>query len=98
MSYQKTGAGLATIGDAAKVANYVLTVPYLPRISQHLMRLHELEVQSGVESNLAGVGLKHVEKPLSWYVWYREQPLAGPLAVAGLIAIPFVVGYLVGKR
>jgi hypothetical protein len=47
--------------------------------------------------DVPGIGLCRVVTPLKIYVATRKNPYIIPLAIAGILGVPFFLGYLFGK-
>jgi len=95
----KQYAGKAgSILDSAKV---ILEDPALPEITGYILELNRLEQKApkkgGAPSKTKGVGLKRVIVPLKYYVAYRKNPIVGYIAIAAILGLPFMLGYLLGK-
>lgn len=84
--------------DSAKV---ILEDPALPEITGYILELSQLEQRApkkgGAPSKTKGVGLKRIVVPLKYYVAYRKNPLIGYIALAAILGLPFMLGYLLGK-
>lgn len=88
---------------ALQAAGYVIEDPALPEVTKLLLELHALEQKARKPGapppkKEPGIGLKRVVKPLRMYVKARKNPLYGFAIVAGALAVPFLFGYLVGKK
>ena len=93
---------ISQAGDIIKTGTTVLSDPALPKIVGMVMELNSLEksaAASGPSSGSTGqgIGLRKVVKPLELFVYYRKNEWILPVAVAGLVGLPFLLGYVVGK-
>lgn len=82
--------------DSAKV---ILDDPALPEVTGLILKLNKIETKTkpGAPTQ-KGIGLRRIITPLKIYVKTREQPVLGYAIIAGVVAIPFALGYLFGKR
>lgn len=88
------------VSGAVSAGKAVLDDPYLPEVSALVMRLKAAEakrVDAGGKP-AKGIGLGGIVGPLRLYVTTKESPVIGYAALAGILAIPFLAGYFVGKR
>ena len=103
---KKYGAKIGTLVAPAKA---ILDDPALPEVVSLVMELKALKAAKkkglgsldGVSlggSSLGDIGLKDIVGPLRYYVGIKKQPALGYLTAATLFAIPFAIGYMVGKR
>lgn len=86
--------------DSAKV---ILDDPALPEVTSLILKLNKLEQKKPKMGGppvpvTKGIGLHRVVKPLRLYVKTREQPVLGYVIIAAAVGIPFMLGYLIGKR
>lgn len=91
-------------GDIIKTGTTILNDPALPKIIANVVELNSLEksdakTPSGQASGATGqgIGLRKVVRPLELFVFYRKNPWIAPVAIGGLIGLPFVLGYLLGR-
>lgn len=108
MSYTKTTLGprgrstldglLDTASSALDAAKYILEDPALPKITYSVVELHSLE-QRGAKPGTSkpGIGLNRFVTPLQTYVKMRRNPIIGYAALAGIVSIPVMIGYILGK-
>lgn len=104
---KKYGTQISKLVAPAKA---ILDDPALPEVVSLVMELKALRAakrQKGLGSlgdsawggsSLGDIGLKDIVGPLRYYVGIKKQPALGYLTAATLFAIPFAIGYLVGKR
>lgn len=83
----------------------VLEDPYLPEIACRINQLHAIEKKTPLPpcaktppGKRGGIGLRNVAPVLRAYVYAEQHPIVKPVAIAALLGVPFLVGYLVGKR
>jgi hypothetical protein len=97
--YAKGQELLGVAGGVVAAGKAVLEDPYLPEVTSLVMRLQASEQKSGGKAGAPskGVGLKNIVTPLRFYVTTKENPIVGIAAVAGILAVPFLAGYLFGK-
>jgi hypothetical protein len=101
MSYYRTTGALTDlvptgIGNAAQAVKIIVEDPALPKLVQHVIRLNELE-KSDTGPTTKGLGLDKVEPYVAMYVRVRERPWTGVVAAGALLAVPFLIGYGIGK-
>jgi hypothetical protein len=91
-------------GGVIKAGTTILQDPALPKIVANVMELNSLEKKSpstsssGSSSGGQGIGLNKVVRPLEAFVFYRKNEWILPVALAGVVGAPFLLGYLFGKR
>jgi hypothetical protein len=87
--------------DIIKTGTTVLNDPALPQIIGMVVELNSLEKKAASSpssgSTGQGIGLRKVVKPLELFVFYRKNEWILPVAIGGLIGLPFLLGYVVGK-
>ena len=49
-------------------------------------------------AKVPGIGLSNIVLPLKAYVYTQEHSWVIPVAIGAVLAIPFLIGYKVGKR
>ena len=88
------------LGTGVDVAND----PYFNETVCHIGQLHAISTGAAVTdcavtpSGLpGGVGLEAAQTPLRFYVYAKQNIWVWPLVVAGLLGLPFFLGYEVGK-
>lgn len=99
-------------GGILQATKYILEDPALPEIATQVIKLHNLQQNAtyyktissapkalhGPPGVVPGIGLRDIVTPLKMYVKFKEQPILGYAALAGVLAVPFLLGYFVGKR
>jgi hypothetical protein len=85
------------------VAKNVIQDPALPEVTSLMLKLHALEQKSTkpgapAPAPVKGIGLSRAVKPLRMYVAVRQEPILGYALVAGILAIPFLAGFGVGRH
>jgi hypothetical protein len=103
MSYTKLGGigqYLETASNVLGATKTILEDPALPRVTTLVMELHSLQPKSKGASGppSKGIGLNKIVGPLEFYVATQRNPILGYAVVAGILAVPFLVGYAVGKK
>lgn len=103
MSYTKLGGigqYLETASSVLGATKTVLEDPALPRVTALVMELHALQPKSkgGGGPPSKGIGLNKIVAPLQFYVATQRNPLLGYAVIAGVLAVPFLLGYAVGKK
>lgn len=84
--------------DILKTAGTVLNDPALPQVVGMVAELHSMEPPSKPGGAPGpGIGLNTIVKPLQAFVFYRKNTWVLPVAVAGLIGLPFFLGYTFGR-
>ncbi len=94
-------AAVEGIYTAGGVIPIILEDPGLPLLTREIVRLHTVEQRypstgpAGTPGK--GIGLVRIVPIVKGYTWYRENPTMGLLAGLGIVAIPFLLGYVAGK-
>jgi hypothetical protein len=93
----------ASVGGTVKD---ILDDPYLPEIACYVEQLHAInnnlplpvcqQLPPGLPGQ--GVGLQKIRPFVRGYVYAEQHPWMKPVALAALFGVPFLVGYLVGRR
>lgn len=87
--------------EIIKTGTTVLSDPALPQIIGMVVELNAMEKSAANTpssgSTGQGIGLRKVVKPLELFVFYRKNEWVLPVAIAGLVGLPFLLGYVVGK-
>lgn len=105
-SFMRTRRPVATSGlsdwiqkgtDILKTGTTVLSDPALPQIVGMVAELHAMGPKTPSGATAPGIGLQAVVKPLEVFVFYRKNTWVLPVALAGIIALPFFLGYTLGK-
>ena len=102
-------SGVTKVKGLVAPAKAILDDPALPEVVSLVMELKAIRAakKKGLgslgdtafsKSSLGDIGLKDIVKPLRYYVGLQKQPALGYLTAAVLFAIPFTIGYVVGKR
>lgn len=96
---------LATIKQVGGQAISVLEDPYLPEMACRVAQLNAIEMKRPVPycpatpgGKTGGIGLRKVAPVMRAYVYAEQHPIVKPVAVAAVIGVPFLLGYLVGRR
>jgi hypothetical protein len=92
-----------TTSDVANAVQYILEDPALPQVAGLLIELHNLSGPSSVHNvtqaaHAVGIGLNKAIVPLQLVVQVKKNPILGYLTIGAVLAIPFMLGYLLGKR
>jgi len=87
----------AKYGKVTTAAYDILTDPALPQVADLVNKIKATE-PPGKPGQKAGVGLKRLVPPLKMYLAYRKNPALGMMALVAVLAIPFTLGYILGKR
>lgn len=104
MSYTKLGGigqYLETASSVLGATKTILEDPALPRVTALVMELHSLQPKSSGGSSggsSKGIGLNKIVGPLEFYVATQRNPILGYAVIAGVLAVPFLLGYAVGKK
>lgn len=88
------------VDDLASVANQVLTDPALPQVIYLMNRIVNAPSSGGAAPSSGGVptiNLQDFVGPLEVVAWYRENPVWGKVAIAGVVLFPVLVGYVLGR-
>lgn len=87
--------------NALVIGKALLEDPALPEVAGLVMRLQRTENGGRAPSSSSGggrgIGLRNAVLPLKFYVAAKEQPILGYAVVVGILAIPFIAGYLTGR-
>lgn len=90
----------SVVGTSVDVASD----PYLQETLCHIGQLKQINAGQSVgtctdtaDDLAGGVGLRSVVKPLRAYVWAQQNKWIYPVIAAGILGIPFLIGYDVGK-
>ena len=89
MAYTAMSGVMSTATAAAAIA----TDPYLPEVTNLVLKLKELEKDGGGK----GVGLRNVVGPLRFFVKTQEKPWILPTTVIGVFGLVFAAGYFARK-
>jgi hypothetical protein len=107
MDYASLGSldAINTVISAVDAAGYIVDDPALPQIINSIQELHALEVTSATTSSGRasgstghGIGLRNFVMPIKAYVQIKKNPILGYLTIGAILSIPFVLGYLYGKK
>ena len=108
MSYERKqglGMSVAELASATSSLTRALTDPYLPEAICRAKQLYAIQTGSKPSSctptplNLTGgVGIKKAIRPMRGVVYAEQHRWVYPAAVAAILGVPFVLGYLIGKR
>ena len=96
MRYRALHGVSSNISGVLASAEAILADPALPVVTKSIIELRDLENKGGTGES--GIGLKRIVKPLQLYVRVRKTPILGVAIVAGLLSVPFLLGYGIGKR
>ncbi len=99
---KETLANLKTnLGPAAAIAAAIANDPALPAVLTRLGTIRTLAARSssssGGGSNSSGLGLSRLVRPLDAYIYTQRNPWAVPAGVAAVLAVPFLLGYALGR-
>ena len=82
----------------------VVSDPYFNETLCHIGQLHAISTGAAVTDCAVtpaglpgGVGLEAAQTPLRFYVYAKQNIWVLPLVVAGILGLPFLLGYEVGK-
>lgn len=94
------------MASALDTALNIVKDPALPALVNRMTVLRDLEVaDSGASaptgptppSSTPGIGLHRAVSALDSYIWFRRNRWVAPVAVGGLILIPSLIGFLIGR-
>lgn len=91
---------LAKIPQYTDIVLSVLEDPALPVIINDVRILDAMPSSSAKpnQPKRKGVGLDVAVKPLEYYIWTRRHPTQTKFVVAGIVALPVLLGFLLGSR
>ncbi len=79
--------------------------PYLVEGACMITQLHAIETKKPVPTcartpggRTGGIGLRKAVPVFRAYVYAEQHPWVKPVAVAAAVGVPFLLGYLVGRR
>lgn len=102
--------GLGSLGadtalEAAGVALTTIQDPYLPELLCRMKQLAAIEKKQTLPACQAqpltlrgGIGLRNAMLPMRGYVYAQQHKWAYAVAAIGLIGLPILVGYQIGKH
>lgn len=85
-------------------AQGVIEDPYLPELVCLTTQLRAVEARKPLPvcqptiPRAGGIGLRKAVPLVKAYVYAEQHPWVKPVAVAAALGIPFLLGYLVGRR
>jgi hypothetical protein len=86
-------------------ATAVLNDPYLSEAACYVSQLSAIENKTPMPvcprlppGKTGGIGLHKFLPAMRAYVFAEQHPVVKPLAVAAVLGVPFLVGYLAGRR
>lgn len=89
------------LGTAAKI----ISDPYLPEAACRVSQLHAIENKKAVPTCATtpagrggGIGIRKAMPLLRGYVYAERHPVVKPLAIAGALGVPLLIGFLLGRR
>lgn len=95
---------ITTTLKGVSAAADVVSDPYLPETICHIEQLSQIkkgqrvQICGQVPPGLpGGVGLEKAQMPLRAYVYAEQNTWVYPAAIAAVVGIPFLFGYLIGK-
>lgn len=95
----------STVVAAGSAALNVAADPYLPEVICRVQQLSQIENGKAVQEckkmplNLqGGIGLRKAMVPLRGYVFAEQHPWAYAVAAIGLVGLPILIGYQIGKH
>jgi hypothetical protein len=96
---------LNNAGGALGTGSKVVTDPYLPEVLCRVNQLAQIEQRVPITAcaktppgRTGGIGLRKVVAPLRAYVYAEQRPWIQPVAIAAAVGVPFVLGYLLGRK
>lgn len=96
---------LKTALSVSGQATAVLSDPYLSEAACYVSQLSAIENKTPMPvcqrlppGRTGGIGLRKVLPAMRGYVFAEQHPLVKPLAVAAVLGVPFLLGYLAGRR
>lgn len=95
---------VSSVENAVGTTFDVASDPYFPETLCHIAQLKQIrsgQAYSACAETVAnlpgGVGLDKLQLPLRFYVYGRANPWVFPVAIAAVLALPFLFGYELGK-
>ena len=106
--YQRTRRQPSSLGgvlDTISIAADVASDPYFPELVCRVQQLKELDrgrprnacSYTDDQGSDRGVGLRRGMPVLRAYVYAQAHPWVYPLAIAGAIGLPMLIGYHLGR-
>jgi len=99
--------GLLGLGDLSSTITTVADVtadPYFPEVVCHVQQLQQIErgqepqeCPESPDGLMGGVGLRSAMPGLRAYVEVKKHPWLLPVAIVGVLAIPFLLGVRYGR-
>ncbi len=96
---------LEQLKNAGVQALNIAADPYLPEMICKVSQLHAIEVGQAVPTcpktppgKIGGVGMRNLMPVVRGYVYAQQHPPVKVLAIAGVLGVPFLLGYLLGRR
>lgn len=95
---------ISSLFNAVGIAADVTADPYLPETVCRVGQMRALNrgqaapaCATTADGLPGGVGLSKLIKPLRGYVYSLEHKWVAPAVIAGVIGVPMLIGYLLGK-
>lgn len=101
---QALGVSATDVISAINSVSQTVTDPYLPEAMCRVKQLYQ--IQTGKKPDVCaatpmnrtgGIGVKKAIYPLRGAVYAEQHPWVYPAAVAAVVGVPFLLGYLFGK-
>lgn len=95
---------LNVVGSTAVAAANVAADPYFPEIVCRVGQLASIKAKRPVQACMttpevaSSLGLNKIMTPLRAYTYAEANPWVYPVGIAAVVGIPFLLGYLVGKK
>ena len=97
--------GYAVAAPILTAGSKVMQDPYLPEVTCRTLQLSALEHKQPMPAcpdtpmnRTGGIGLRKIVRPMRAYVYAEQHPWVKPAAVAAVIGIPMILGYLLARR
>jgi hypothetical protein len=104
---EQLGLGMSAAEAVAAVSDMAraLTDPYLPETICRVKQLYNVRTGKAVVAcaktptgKTGGIGMSKAIPPLRGVVYAEQHPWVYPVGAAVAVGVPFLLGYLFGKR
>lgn len=87
------------VNNIVQIVDAVINDPALPQIISLVQEIQDMETgPSSGNPGGPGLGLDGFVAPLKGYIFVKRHPIVTALLGVSVLALPFAVGYAVGRR